>query len=317
MSISYEMRINGEVYVKTGGKRDKGKSLLAFPKDCTVIDIETTGLDPQWDEIIELAALRVRSGQVVDRFTSLVHPECKIDRFITDLTGITNEAVADAPYIIEILPQYLDFIGTDIVVGHNVHFDVNFVYDAAVRCLDKKFQNDVVDTMRLARHVLPELGSHCLANVAAALGVHQNGEHRSLVDCETTYAVLAALEATGFDCSAAAAPHHSRELKAADITAAEGKAQPDSPLYGKVCVFTGALSIPRRDAMQAVADIGGICGDKVTKKTNFLILGNNDYCASIKDGKSTKQKKAEDLILKGQDLQILSEAVFFDMLGTV
>lgn len=299
---------------ETKRKRDKGKSLLAFPRDCTVIDIETTGLDPQWDEIIELAALRVRGGQVVDRFSSLVHPEHRIDQFITDLTGITNEAVADAPGVEEILPQFLEFIGSDIVVGHNVHFDVNFIYDAAERCCSRKFQNDIVDTLRLARHALPKLGSHCLGDVASALGVHQNGEHRSLVDCETTYAVLTGLEATGFDCSAVAASHHSRELKAAEIVADEGKEQPDNPLYGKVCVFTGALSIPRRDAMQAVADIGGICGDNVTKKTNFLILGNNDYCAAIKDGKSSKQKKAEALILKGQDLQILSETVFFDML---
>ena len=69
--------------------------------------------------------------------------------------------------------------------------------------------------------------------------------------------------------------------------------------------------------MQAVANIGGICADSVTKKTNYLILGNNDYCASIKDGKSTKQKKAESLILKGQDLQILSESVFFEYINQI
>ncbi len=64
--------------------------------------------------------------------------------------------------------------------------------------------------------------------------------------------------------------------------------------------------------MQAVVNIGGICGDSVTKKTNFLILGNNDFCMSIKEGKSSKQKKAEALILKGQDLMILSESAFFE-----
>ena len=67
--------------------------------------------------------------------------------------------------------------------------------------------------------------------------------------------------------------------------------------------------------MQLVADIGGIPGDSVTKKTNYLILGNNDYCKSIKDGKSAKQKKAEKLILDGQDLQIIPEAVFIDMIS--
>lgn len=69
----------------------------------------------------------------------------------------------------------------------------------------------------------------------------------------------------------------------------------------------------RKDAMQLVVDLGGSVGDNVTKKTNYLILGNNDFCASIKDGKSNKQKKAEELILKGSDLEILSENVFYDL----
>ena len=69
----------------------------------------------------------------------------------------------------------------------------------------------------------------------------------------------------------------------------------------------------RKDAMQLVVNFGGSCGDNVTAKTNFLILGNNDFCSSIKDGKSSKQKKAEALILKGNDIEILSENVFYEM----
>ena len=70
----------------------------------------------------------------------------------------------------------------------------------------------------------------------------------------------------------------------------------------------------RKEAMQIVADLGGIPGDGVTKKTNYLMLGNNDYCKTIKDGKSSKQKKAEKLILEGADLQIISEQVFYDLI---
>lgn len=293
----------------------KGRSLLTIPQDYTVIDTETTGYDPHWDEMIEIAALRVRGGKVVDSFSSLIRPAAQVDDFFTQLTGITNDALASAPDILEVLPQFLDFVGDDVVVGHNAHFDVNFIYDAAMGFLNRPFANDIVDTMRLSRHALPVLDSHSLSSVAAALGVARVGEHRSLGDCQTTHAVLQALAATGFDFGAAGKKHkHSRGVKAADISSAEGAAQPDNPLYGKVCVFTGALEIPRREAMQVVANIGGICGDSITKKTNFLILGNNDYCASIKDGKSAKQKKAESLILKGQDLQILSESVFYDLI---
>ena len=293
---------------------EKGRSLLTIPKDCTVIDTETTGYDPYWDEMIEIAALRVRGGEVVDSFSSLIRPAAQVDDFFTQLTGITNDALAAAPDIQEVLPQFLDFVGDDVVVGHNAHFDVNFIYDAAMGFLNRPFANDIVDTMRLSRHALPGLDSHSLSSVAAALGVTRVGEHRSLGDCKTTYAVLQALAATGFDFDGIKRTRSSHQVKAADIAAYAGAEQPDNPLYGKVCVFTGALERPRRVAMQTVANIGGICADSITKKTNFLILGNNDYCATIKDGKSAKQKKAESLILKGQDLQILSESVFYDLI---
>ena len=88
------------------------------------------------------------------------------------------------------------------------------------------------------------------------------------------------------------------------------------PLYGKLCVFTGTLEkMQRKDAMQIVVDLGGQVGNSVTKKTNFLILGNNDYCPLIKDGKSSKQKKAETLKLAGNDIEIISEDVFYDMIS--
>ncbi len=71
----------------------------------------------------------------------------------------------------------------------------------------------------------------------------------------------------------------------------------------------------RKDAAQLVANLGGILGDGVTKKTNFLVLGNFDYCSTIKEGKSSKHKRAEQLILKGQDLQIIPESVFLSMVA--
>ena len=87
------------------------------------------------------------------------------------------------------------------------------------------------------------------------------------------------------------------------------------PLYNKVCVFTGTLEkYSRQEAAQIVVNLGGSCGNSVTKKTNYLILGNNDYCSMIKDGKSSKQKKAEEYKLKGQDIEIIPESVFYDMI---
>ena len=298
---------------KSKVRPDKGNSLLLFPQDYTVIDTETTGLDPYYDEIIELSAIRVRSGTVCDEFSTLVKPINSIDDFITELTGITNEDVEDAPKIKDILPDFLNFIGNDIIVGHNVNFDINFIYDYSLMCCEKPFTNDFVDTMRISHYVFPDLKHRRLADVASALGINQKQAHRALADCLTTNEILKGLQSSGIDPEEA---HRiaSRGVRASDITGESGMLQPDNPLFGKVCVFTGTLSITRKEAMQAVANIGGICGDSVTAKTNFLILGNYDYCNSRKFEKSLKQQKAERLILKGQDIQILSESAFFDLI---
>jgi len=87
-------------------------------------------------------------------------------------------------------------------------------------------------------------------------------------------------------------------------------------VFGKTFVFTGTLQrMVRKDAMQLVVDMGGICGDGVTVKTNYLVLGNNDYCSSIKVGKSSKHKKAERYKAEGLDIEIISENVFYEMVA--
>ena len=84
----------------------KGKSLLAFPDDYVVLDLETTGLCPDWDNIIEIAALKVHHNEIVDEYQTLINPQEEIDPFITKLTGITNEMVADKPLIDKVSARF-------------------------------------------------------------------------------------------------------------------------------------------------------------------------------------------------------------------
>jgi len=297
----------------------KGSSMIALLADYIVLDIETTGLDPTYDEIIELAAVRVRNNAIDGTFTSLVKPDYPIDDFISELTGITNDMLCDAPSLSAVLPDFLRFVGNDTLVGHNVNFDINFIYDQADLLSLPPFKNDFIDTMRLSRKLFPDLTNHKLATVSSHLNVPQPAAHRAMADCEVTNSVYQAIaqyvSSSSIDLASRFAPKP--YVKAADIHAETDQFDEDSPFYGKVCVFTGALErMVRRDAMQIVANMGGICGDGVTAKTNYLILGNNDYCSSIKDGKSSKQKKAEALILKGKDISIISEDVFYDMISS-
>lgn len=295
----------------------KGKSLLLFPEDYTVVDIETTGFDPMFDEIIEVAGIKYRGRNEVGRFQSLVKPDDGIPDYITALTGITNEMVADAPGIEDVLPRFLEFIGEDIVVGHNVHFDVNFLYDYAEDFELKPFSNDLVDTLRLSRRLYPELQSHKLSALAAHFGVEPDGEHRALADCVTTQKCLSAMDA--YAAQNGGIPESAEDLYrklSKTIVAETSDFNPDSLIYGRTFAFTGKLErMTRKEAMQAVVNAGGHCTDGVVAETNYLVLGNNDYCKAIKDGKSAKQKKAEKMKLNGADIESISESVFCDMLG--
>ncbi|MBS5651962.1 MAG: exonuclease [Eubacterium sp.] len=295
----------------------KGKSIAAFPSDYVVIDVETTGLDPTYCEIIELSAIKYVGGVAADRFTSLVKPTDPIDDYISKLTGITNEMLETAPSPAVVLPDFSMFISDSVLVGYNVNFDINFLYDNLLP-LGVTLSNSFVDVLRIARRVLPDLPNHKLITVADFFGISPDISHRALADCETCnncYSKLQAviIEKYGSLDAFAVKPKHN--LKASDITANTSHFDTSHPLYNKVCVFTGTLErMTRKEAMQIVADLGGICGNSVTKKTNYLILGNNDFCSSIKDGKSSKQKKAEALALDGLDIQIISENVFYELI---
>lgn len=172
-----------------GPRPYKGKSLMAAVDDYVVIDIETTGLVPGLSEIIELGAVRVQKGRIVDEFATLVRPRGVVSPFITELTGITNAMVGPAPMIEAALPGYLDFIGKTLVIGHNVHFDVNFIYDQCVAWLERPFPNDFIDTMRMSRRLYKHERGHRLCNLAERFGVADNGmrAHRALADVIKTH----------------------------------------------------------------------------------------------------------------------------------
>lgn len=168
---------------------NKGRSLLKCINDYTVIDLETTGLSINDCEIIEMSAVKVRDNKIVDEYTTLVKPAYEIPDTITELTGITNELVADAPSIIEVLPDFIDFIGDDIVLGHNINsFDVNIIYDHA-EDMGIAFTNDLVDTLYFARCCDLDLPDHKQATLCKYFNVTNSHAHRSLYDCEACHEI--------------------------------------------------------------------------------------------------------------------------------
>jgi len=158
------------------------------------VDLETTGLEPSADRIIEVGAVRVEGGVVRDRFSSLVNPGCQIPPDVTFLTGIADADVADAPTIEDVLPKVIEFIGGDPVVAHSAPFDLGFLNAAAAgRPGLLAGRGGVIDTLALSRAVLPRLPNHRLPTLAVFFDHAVERSHRAADDAEAAAAVLLGL----------------------------------------------------------------------------------------------------------------------------
>jgi len=156
-----------------------------------VIDFETTGLSPQVDRITEVAALRIDGTRVVERYVTLVNAGISIPTHITDLTGITNELIANAPPANQAVRKLVDFIGSDIVAAHNVSFDRGFFSAECRRAGLHGHEIRTLCTMRLARRLVPGLNSYRLASIATRFGVDFTGKaHRAESDALVAAGVL-------------------------------------------------------------------------------------------------------------------------------
>lgn len=169
-------------------REGKGKSQLLFIDDYIVLDLETTGLDPFCDEIIEMAAVRYSNRERISQFSTLVKPENKIDEYITQLTGITNEMVKDAPEIQKVFPDLMSFLGDSVIIAHNANFDINFLYDNYMLCCNEPFINDFIDTMRMSRRLFKDI-RHRLVDLTKEFDISFDVQHRAMADCEATHQV--------------------------------------------------------------------------------------------------------------------------------
>jgi len=138
-------------------ERTKGQSLLAVSEDYTLVDLETTGLSAQYNHIIEVGCIKFRGGVEVSQFQSLVKAPEPVPYVIEYMTGIHNEDIQQAPTFENIGMELWNFLKGEIIVGHNVNFDMNFLYDNFQREFNLQFQNDFIDTLRLARLLLPNI----------------------------------------------------------------------------------------------------------------------------------------------------------------
>jgi len=168
-----------------------GTRLSTYVEDYVVFDLETTGISCATDQVVEISAVKVVKGQIVDEFSTLVNPGMPIPVQASLVNGITDDMVKDSPHFEEALAAFLAFAGDAVLVGHNIHsFDMKFLYRDARRFWNLVPKNDYIDTLPLARVCLRSLRRHRLTDLAEYYGISPDGAHRALNDCRMNQQVF-------------------------------------------------------------------------------------------------------------------------------
>lgn len=169
----------------------QGKNISKYVPDYVVFDLETTGTSCIKDRVVEISAVKVVGGVVTDEFSTLVNPEMHISPWATEVNGITDDMVAEAPTFDVALKNFLDFAGDMILVGHNIkYFDMKFICRDALEYFGKTIGNDYIDTLPIAKMYLPEMEHHKLSDLAEHYGISSDGAHRALFDCHMNQKVF-------------------------------------------------------------------------------------------------------------------------------
>lgn len=273
--------------------------------DFIAVDVETA--NPNLASICQVGIVVFQNGKVKDRWQSLVNPQDYFDAMNVSIHGIDERVVKRSPTFPKIFEKIKRQLMGNIVASHTFFDRV-----AIARVLEKynleKFDCEWLDTAKVVRRTWPEFSQrgYGLKNVADKLGIifdHHNAEEDARAAGEI---LVHAIKHTNLSIN----DWLERAKRPIGPSSIAIKGNPDGPLYGEVAVFTGALSIPRREAAQIAANVGCEVDVSVNKRTTLLIVGDQDIQKLAGYEKSSKHRKAEQLIARGQRIRILGESDF-------
>ena len=155
-------------------------------EEFVVFDIETTGLNSHTNKIIEIGAVKIKAGRIIDRYSQLINPGISIPYHITEITSITNEQVANQPKIDEVIGKFVDFIGDAVLVAHNAPFDMGFIKRDIKEYLNIDLESSVIDTLQMARDLFPDFKKYGLGDLNKSLGLALEKHHRAVDDSQAT-----------------------------------------------------------------------------------------------------------------------------------
>ena len=299
------------------------------------IDFETA--NHSLGSVCALGVVIVERGQIVKTVSKLVRPkELYFDPFNIMIHGITEELVEHEPEFCEIWPEIMPLLEGRTILAHNASFDMNVLREVLMQYELPCPNYEHSCTVQISRKTWPQLVNHKLNTVAGHLGINFK-HHDALEDamacaqigikaCELHNAETIEELAESLRISVGPLGNKLPRTRSfhsfpypnypnpKDIVPETQDFDPCHPFFGAVFAFTGNLkSMSRREAMQGVVNCGGCCSNSVTKTTTFLVMGETDY-ARVKDGKSTKLRRAEQLLSDGLNLEILKEDKFLKLL---
>lgn len=278
------------------------------------IDVETA--NPDMSSICQIGIASFKDGVLVEEWVSLINPDDYFDPINISVHGIHEPDVATAPKFSDVFEKISSLISGNICVSHT-HFD-RVSLDKTIR----KYALDPIDltwldSARVARRAWEECSwkGYGLASVCEIIGFEFK-HHDALEDAKAAGAILnAAIEKTGLTVDGwltrVGQPIDGSAANSSGKITMEG--DPEGELYGQKIVFTGALSIPRKDAASMAAKIGCSVAPTVSKKINYLVVGDQDVTRLAGKDKSSKHLKAEELIKKGVSIRILKETDFKEL----
>lgn len=257
--------------------------------------------------------MKVRNGRIVDQYTNLIKfpKNNKVPAFITKLNGITEEQIVNEGIPAEqAIKEFREFIDDDIIIGYNVNFDLNFLYDLSQKYKLPILNNDYVDVLRLARAYYPRERHNRLIDCMQRAGIAQVEEHHGLADSLDTIKVYNDFSAHFTDDLLEATRN---KIKNVDLTGDDVDYIDlgfRNPVQNKNIVLSGHIHMDEQDADKMIGNMGGKVEDKVNPMTNYLIMGDHDFFRKDNEDLNT----ARDLIKDGAKIKRLSESFFLGML---
>ena len=278
------------------------------------LDFETANAD--MSSICQIGLACYKNGLLQEEWKTYIDPEDFFDEMNISIHGIDESMVRGAPTLPDIASRICSYLDGRIAVCHT-HFDRVAIQQACIKYNLRMPTCAWLDSARVTRRTWEQFAwsGYGLANVCTSLG-YQFAHHDALEDAKAAaHILLAAIEKTGIDlhCWLKRVEQPIDPSKSSCIISRNGN--PEGVLYGEVLVFTGALESPRQEAAEMAAKIGCSISDGVTKKTTILVVGDQDVKKLAGHEKSSKHRKAEELIQKGQALRILRESDFKELVN--